>query len=186
MEIENRIIDYKSNQVEIEKWALLKGEQKYLQFIEILEKKGIPCTWKNVDDLVRYDKRLLINLFKYMSAFEDVIRAVAWNKLNLEYKELEESLIWQTIDKLATVGSVDKGFINIEYIINNKTNINKLRRMISHNKIMILNEGKETDLKVLLLMFKEALPKAYQDGYVNDINACAKRLNLDEKVVIKI
>ena len=157
-----------------------------MQFIEILEKKGIPCTWKNVDDLVRYDKRILINVFKYMSLFEDTIRAVAWNNLEIEYKTLEDDLIWKTIERLVEVGNIDKNFINIEYIISNQTSINKLRRMISHNKIMLLSEGKEPGLKELLEMFKKALPTAYQKGYVRDINACVKGLNLDDKMTIKL
>lgn len=82
MLIEEEIVDYQEHKQEIDKWILLKGEKKYLEFIKVLKDQGLEITWKKLDDTFRYDKRLLINLFKYLSFFEDYLRAIVWNYSN--------------------------------------------------------------------------------------------------------
>ena len=57
--LKDRIIDYDANKEEADRWLNLKGIAKYEQFADILDENNIEITWKNIDDLVRYDKRLL-------------------------------------------------------------------------------------------------------------------------------
>jgi hypothetical protein len=67
MSIKEEIIDYEQIKTKVDKWVELKGEAKYMQFVDILKAHNIPVTWQTLSDTYRYDKRLLINLFKYMS-----------------------------------------------------------------------------------------------------------------------
>ena len=62
--LKDRIIDYDANKEEADRWLNLKGIAKYEQFADILDENNIEITWKNIDDLVRYDKRLLINILR--------------------------------------------------------------------------------------------------------------------------
>ena len=185
MLIENRIIDYAINKNAIDKWLAIKGEQKYLQFVDILEKKGVPCTWNNLDNLCRYDKRLLINVFKYMSFFEDYVRALVWNVLGINYKKLEKAYLLETINMLEK--NKEKFLYldgSIKIIIDNKDYINELRNHISHNKIMLLCNKDGKELNELLYLFKEALLEVYQEGFTKDINSCANGLGINEKIAI--
>ena len=67
MSIENQIVDYKDNIEDIEHWVTLKGEFRYETIIAFLKEKGIECTWKNVTNYIKYDKRILVNSFKYLA-----------------------------------------------------------------------------------------------------------------------
>lgn len=69
MSAKEKIIDYTEHSAEIEKWLALKGETKYLRFAELLTKNGISVEWQTLKDTYRYDKRLLVNIFKYLSFF---------------------------------------------------------------------------------------------------------------------
>ena len=68
--IKERVVDYIQNKKEVDKWIALKGECKYEEFANILEAKGISCNWSALDNLARYDKRLLINVTKH--AFTEI------------------------------------------------------------------------------------------------------------------
>ena len=187
MSIEGKIIDYKENKQDIEKWIAIKGEQKYLQFIDILEKNKVSCTWRNIDDLCRYDKRLLINVFKYMSFFEDYVRALVWNATKYDYDKLESMYLKDTIDLLEKhKDAINVNGYSVDIIIKNKDYINTLRNHISHNKIMMLCEKNGLELKGLLVMFRESLPEGYQKGFIVAINSCGKGFKQLEAVSIKI
>lgn len=69
------ISDYDENKDEIEYWLSIKCVQKYRRFAQLLQDKGIERTWKNVSGLYRYDKRLLFNIFRYISFEEEYLRA---------------------------------------------------------------------------------------------------------------
>lgn len=85
------IIDYNEHSLEIERWVELKGEQKYLEFIKLLKDNRINVKWDVLKDTYRYDKRLLINIFKYLSFYEEFLRAQLWNSDSKNsYKSLEK------------------------------------------------------------------------------------------------
>ena len=62
------IIDYEEHSNEIEKWLALKGETKYMRFVTLLQTNNVSVEWEVLRDTYRYDKRLLVNLFKYFSS----------------------------------------------------------------------------------------------------------------------
>ena len=93
------------------------------------------CTWDALDTLCRYDKRLLVNVFKYMSFFEDYIRAKVWNNGNKSYKSVESQELRETITVLGETKVRDE---QLNFIVTNVEYICKLRNQISHNKIMLL------------------------------------------------
>ena len=73
--LEEKIIDYKEHEEEILHWVNLKGEYRYLTIIEFLKKKNIECTWNNVTYYIKYDKRILINSFKYIVFLEELYKS---------------------------------------------------------------------------------------------------------------
>lgn len=73
--LEEKIIDYKEYVQEILHWVNLKGEYRYLTIIEFLKKKNIECTWNNVTYYIKYDKRILINSFKYIVFLEELYKS---------------------------------------------------------------------------------------------------------------
>ena len=185
MPIEEEIIDYQQHKQEIDKWILLKGEKKYLEFIKVLKDQGLDITWKKLDDTFRYDKRLLINLFKYLSFFEDYLRAIVWNYSNKTYKKIEESYLKDVIDEILSIAdSLDiKGF-DINKLKENKPYINELRNRVSHNKIIITSGIDGKDYKEMIKAFKETLPVDYQAGFIKEINNCSKELLIDNSLAI--
>jgi hypothetical protein len=64
--LEEKINDYKEFEQEIIHWVNIKGEYRYNVIIEFLKKVKIDCSWKNITNYVKYDKRILINSFKYI------------------------------------------------------------------------------------------------------------------------
>lgn len=187
MQIEKEIIDYQEHKSEIEEWISLKGERKYLEFVKLFRKKHIEVTWKKLDDAFRYDKRLLINLFKYLSFFEDYLRAIVWNYSSLTYKKLEKSFLIDVIEEVInTTGILSiKGF-DLELLKINKDYINYLRNRVSHNKIIIDSEYNGKGYKELIKIFGETLPGDYQKGFTKDINSCTKGLDVDEKLTVAL
>lgn len=187
MTIQEKIIDYSSHSEEIDHWLNLKGEKKYFQIATILERHQIPITWKNISDAYRYDKRLLINCFKYLSFYEEFLRAKIWNNINIEYEELEKLSLAKIMERI--IQSDDqkiKQEIDIEILNNNRNLINHLRNCVSHNKI-ILNTIKDgNNIRDILIAFNDCLPIDYRTGFSKDINQCVKNLYLDKKLIITI
>lgn len=182
MELKNRIINYNENKEQVDKWLNLKGVVKYEKFANILEKNNIEITWKNLDDLVRYDKRLLINCFKYLSFYEDYLRALIWNLNKTSYDKLEQSFLKEIIDEVLKNENLLNNAIDFTCLKNNKKNINMLRNSVSHNKIIL----SIPNIKEVLNNFKDSLPKDYQTSFIDSINSCDKNLILSDKIKIHL
>ena len=164
-----------------------KGEQKYLQFADILKEYGQPVTWQNISELYRYDKRLLINLFKYLSFFEEYLRAQVWNASEIEYKKLSEKCLKDAVDlviELKDSVACEAGFM--DRLVANRDYINGLRNRVSHNKIMLnyVKDGKK--IGDMILLFKKTLPFDYQKGFASDINSCAKGLRISDLLIVTL
>lgn len=187
MQIEKEIIDYQDHKKEIDKWVSLKGEKKYLEFIKVLKNQDLEITWKKLDDTFRYDKRLLINLFKYLSFLEDYFRAIVWNYSNKAYKKIEGSYLKEVIDEVLSItDSLDIKDFDINKLKENKLYINELRNRVSHNKIIINSGIDGKDYKEMIKAFKETLPVDYQAGFIKEINNCSKGLLIDNSLAITL
>lgn len=187
MSIKEVIVDYMEHRSDVDKWVAIKGEQKYLRFANMLSENKLPVTWCNVSVLYRYDKRLLINIFKYMSFLEELLRALVWNISKIEYKELEKRYLKEVMDKV--IKHKDKialpGF-SINVLEENYKYINYLRNQISHNKIVLECCMDNKGINDILLLFKNTLPDEYKRGFAKDINNCEKNLNIPDCLRIKI
>lgn len=187
MSITKEIVDYSEHKSEVDKWIRLKGEQKYLQFADILKEHRQPVTWQNISELYRYDKRLLINLFQYLSFFEEYLRALVWNASEEKYNTLSNDYLKDAMDmviELKDSVACETGFI--DHLIANRDYINGLRNRVSHNKIMLNFIKNEKTLGDMILLFKESLPAEYQNGFAKDINSCTKGLQLSKKLILFI
>ena len=56
MEIRKLIVDYEEDKQEIEKWLIVKGERKYLEFVKILQERNIEVSWKNISKYIDMTK----------------------------------------------------------------------------------------------------------------------------------
>lgn len=187
MSAKERIIDYDKHSSEIEKWLVLKGETKYLRFAELLTKNCIPVKWESLRDTYRYDKRLLVNVFKYLSFFEEFLRAQIWNINKVTYKKVEQCFIAEIIDEiLAITDKIDYIGFSIASLEQNKDKINYLRNRVAHNKIILESEKDGANIKAILNAFKNCLPESYQRGFASDINKCVVGLNIPSELQIYI
>lgn len=187
MPAKEKIIDYNENSVEIEKWLVLKGETKYLRFAELLTKNNISVKWEFLRDTYRYDKRLLINVFKYLSFFEEFLKAQIWNINKPSYKKVEKCFIAEVIDEILTISDkIDYIGFSIVSLEQNKDKINYLRNRVAHNKIILESEKDGANIKAILNDFKNCLPESYQHGFASDINKCAGGLNIPSEFQICI
>ncbi len=186
VELKERIADYDVNKEEVDKWLNLKGIAKYEKFADILDKNNIEINWKNLDDLVRYDKRLLINIFKYLSFYEDYLRALIWNIDKASYNKLERFYLNDVIEEVLKNEHLLNTKMDFDNLKMGKDAINNLRNRVSHSKIMLKFNLNNLGLKEALVYLKDVLPKNYQYGFIKDINNCVKRLNIAENIKIHL
>ena len=184
MQIEKEIIDYEQNKEDIEHWVTLKGEYRYEEIIEFMKKENIKCTWKNVTNYIKYDKRILINSFKYIVVLEELLKSSIFKYKN-DFKIINKSFL-HTLDKFESLGEKAKyDEIDINLLSKEKNSINSYRNSVVHNKILIGKSFNLKNLKQVLEIYKNILPKSYRDGFIKDINNCSKGL-VEETYHIKI
>lgn len=187
MSLKEKIIDYNAYKNKVDYWIDLKGEKKYCEFIKILEKNGIAVEWERIDDLFRYDKRLLINCFKYLSFYEEFLRAQIWNISLTSYNKLAKKYLKGVIDEvIKNENRVRYKDFNIRSLKKNQKEINFLRNQVCHNEIILNIVYGNKDVKKILIDFKDCLPIPYQDGFCKNINDCCKGLKLSKKIIIKL
>lgn len=187
MSIKDKIIDYNFQKEDADYWLEIKGEQKYLEFVKLLEDTKIPIKWESLDALFRYDKRLLINCFKYLSFYEEFLRAQIWNISQVNYKRLENKCLLEVIEEVINLeGKIISNKFNLQCLKVNKIYINYLRNRVMHNKIILNSIKDKKGISEILTVFQDCLPESYKNGFTSDINDCCKGLNLDEKLIIKI
>ena len=178
MSLEEEIVDYKENIEDILHWTTIKGEYRYCSIIEFLRSKGIECNWKNVTNYMRYDKRILVNSFKYIVLLEEVFKSFVCKYSKYSREEILGFSFKRAINEyinLGTKGNYDG--IDVKSLRNNKENIIDFRNSVAHNK-MLLNRTFEKDksLEETLRIYCEALPKSYRLGFKSDINKSVRGL----------
>lgn len=187
MSAKEKIIDYNENAEEIEKWLALKGETKYLRFVELLTKNDIPIKWKSLRDTCRYDKRLLVNVFKYFSFFEEFLRAQIWNISEMSYRKVEGFFLREVIDEIINIkDEINYSGFSIEVLNQNKDKLNYLRNRVAHNKIILESEKDGASIIDILNSFRDCLPESYQQNFASDINKCVCGLSVPVELQIDI
>lgn len=184
MQIRERIIDYSENEVLAEKWLRVKGEEKYNQFANILDEKGIDIEWETLNDLYRYDKRLLFKNFKYLSFFEEYIRAIIVNNSQggLEkYNKLQGDCLLQIMRQLVKLDrNVLEDYFRDVDDIKRMFVLNDLRNQICHNKIILQLD----DPQNIMETFYSVLPDDYCENYKSKINGSIEDLSIPKEVMI--
>ncbi|ULQ58533.1 hypothetical protein K7I13_08090 [Brucepastera parasyntrophica] len=185
MSIREEIIDYDKNKEEIEKWLFVKGEDKYAEFLKIIKECQLPTTWKNISDLYRYDKRLLVNCFEYFAFFEEYLRAII---LREDKNETYESINKKGVtfgplsNKLSGLNQeIISHYFDTENTREKLASVQDLRNHVAHNQIII-----KLDYKNYIADFHDLLPEAYRRGFMMDIMACEKGLSIPEEKRIPI
>ena len=179
MSLENKIIDYKDNVSDIEHWVALKGEFRYESIINFLNENKIECTWSNVTYYIKYDKRLLINSFKYIVFLEEMYKSFIYKYgggKNIKNKNFQEAYI--EFLSLGDVAAFDD--VSLSNMNTYKKSINSFRNKVVHNNILIGQTFNGLSLEEVLKQFVTILPMSYRNGFIKDINSCSVGI-LDDK-----
>lgn len=178
MGIRDEISDYEENKTDIEKWLHVKGEEKYTAFLNMLKDKGIRTTWANVSGLYRYDKRLLINNFKYLSFFEEYCRARLIREGRLPYDKVQPLTFGRLIDKMIESG-ISGDVFGITEPGRELENVRALRNWVSHNRIML--EMGNCGYPAAVQSLHNLLPEDYREGYTKDLKGCSKKIDVSKE-----
>ncbi len=179
MMLKNSIVDYNLNEADIKHWVELKGEFRYLVIIDVMKEKGIPTTWENVTNCVKYDKRLLINIFKYIVFLEEYYKSKLFEIKKIEKDKLilyEFSKTVREFLKIRNVNVFDNMDLNI--LSSEVDSIIDFRNSVVHNKILIGQTFKGKPLQEMLDIYSKILPESYREGYLNDVIKCDNNLNI--------
>ena len=175
MSIEKQIVDYKDKVEDIEHWVTLKGEFRYEAIIAFLKEKGIERTWKNVTNYIKYDKRSLINSFKYLVVLEEMYKSFVYrDKPNNKVINYPFSKAYHEFLSLGEAARYDG--IDLEIMKAKGKTLNVFRNRVVHNNILIKQKFDGLSLEEVLRLFVEVLPKSYRDGFIKDINDCSNSL----------
>ncbi len=186
MSYKEEIIDYAENKGEVDKWLALKGETKYMKFADLLKAHNVSLHWVSLRDTYRYDKRLLVNIFKYLSFFEEFLRAQIWNNTKISYIEIESISFNDTMSKVANNADIQYDGFDGNVLMQNKEYINYLRNRVCHNKIMLTSKKHGKDITQLLSLLANTLPTSHKKGFLDDINKCTCGLHVDKAFIVNI
>ncbi len=174
MLLENEIIDYKEHIDDISHWSTLKGDFRYLTIIYFMKSKNIECTWENVTYYIKYDKRLLINSFKYIVFLEELYKSFIMKNKSVKQGQLNRYGFSRALEEYLSLGdSANYDGIDLVLLKAEKDTIISFRNKVVHNKIL-LNCNEQKTLEDILKIFLKVLPKSYRDGFVENINSSSK------------
>ena len=176
MNLEEKIIDYNHNKHDILHWVLLKGEYRYKKIIEFLENKSIPLTWTNITYYIKYDKRLLINSFKYFVFLEELFKSFIEKNKDIRISEINRYSFSKSLETFLEIDSIKEHLIDINFLKTEKDSIIEFRNSVVHNKILLGKTFKNKTLEEVLNIFKMVLPSSYKSGFIKDINNSSKNL----------
>lgn len=172
--LEKEIVDYKQHEKEIRHWVNLKGEYRYQAIIDFMKKNDIKCSWNNVTYYIKYDKRILINSFKYIVFLEELYKSFIKQNKDVNPKVLLRYEFKKALDEYLSIGDkANYDDINLELLIAEKDTINLFRNNVVHNKILLTHLYNGKTLEEVLNIFVKILPKSYRVGYVKDMNSCS-------------
>lgn len=180
MSLENRIVDYKDHEADIEHWVKLKGEYRYEAIINFLKGKGIKCTWETVTDYVRYDKRLVINSIKYIIILEELYTSFVCSIFETRKPEYLKTFRIAYNEYLALGNEASYDGVDLEVMEKYNETLNDFRNKAVHNDVLICEQFEELPLEETLKCFIKILPKSYRKGFIRDINACARDLKVEK------
>lgn len=174
---------------------------------------------KQLDDnevlgFIRYDKFLREKLYKYLSVVEEYLREKLYKNIEYNGKSLlmykddysyeEFTLIEETQygynffkkSKLLFSAILDlyekfseSLLINEEYSVKDIENVNKLRNIVMHHSLLVIDQNEESPSRISIKKrvkkidqyiesIKKVLPKNYVKGLITDIN----KANLDKGI----
>ena len=173
--LEKEIIDYNQHKQEIYHWVNLKGEYRYQAVIDFLKKKNIMCSWDNVTYYIKYDKRILINSFKYIVFLEELYKSFIKQNKDIKQSTLLSYEFGRALDEYLSIGDkANYDGIDLKLLIAKKDTINSFRNKVVHNKILLNHSYNGETLEEVLNIFVKILPKSYRTGFIKDMNSCSK------------
>lgn len=178
-ELNSLITDYDQNVEDIQHWVMLKGEYRYKKIIDFMTENSISCDWKTITNYIKYDKRILINSFKYLAFLDELFKSfiIKYKVDNSSDKKILDLDFNCLLCKYYSLGSkAVYEEIDVELLDRKQKTINEFRNQVVHNKIILgKNYGGESIAKTLSI-FVNILPKTYRHGFITDIQKCSKGL----------
>lgn len=176
MSLEKEITDYNDHITDIKHWTTLKGEYRYEIIIRFLKSKKIECSWANVTYYIKYDKRLLINSFKYIVFLEELYKSFVIKNKEVKIDDLKKYGFSKALEEYLSIGdNANYDDIDLELLRKEKNAIVAFRNKVVHNKVLLdLNYSCQKSLESILNIFVKILPKSYREGFIKEINSSAK------------
>lgn len=181
MLLEKEIIDYDKYKEDIIHWVNLKGEYRYQAIIYFLKERKIELSWDNITYYIKYDKRILINSFKYIVFLEELYKSFIKKNKEISQGNLLRYEFGRALTEYLSIGeAAEYDDIDLILLKAEEKTIIEYRNSVVHNKILLNHtyNGKQID-EVLNILVK-VLPKSYRDGFVKDINSCSKNITDDK------
>lgn len=154
----------------------------------ILSQHEMTLTWKHISNLYRYNKRLIFNLFKYISFFEEYLRAILirHNGDNIRSPKSLDRLLLSKLNALIldSIPTNLESIFGLDLIIikTKLYRINCLRSMVAHNKVLVKN----TEYNKMIMDLHDMLPKHYRQGLMSDLQKCESKLLIPEAIAFKV
>lgn len=177
MSLQEKIIDYQQHKEDIEHWTLLKGDFRYERIISFMEGKGIACTWSNITNYIKYDKRILINSFRYLTFLEEFYKSILNRETNIPVGNIIRMEFRDTLEEyLKLENMINYDEMALDILASKKEAIIEFRNSVCHNKILLDRKFDGETLVQLLNVLLKVLPKSSRKGFAHDINGCSKGL----------
>lgn len=188
-ELKELIIDYDNNVEDIQHWVMLKGEYRYKKIIDFMTENNISCDWKTITKYIKYDKRILINSFKYLAFLDElfksfIIRYKVDNSSDKKILDLPFNCLLCKYYSLGSKAAYEE--IDVELLDKEQKAINEFRNQVVHNKIILGKNYGGKCIDEILTIFVNILPKTYRctiipnsskkRGFIPDIQGCSKGL----------
>lgn len=175
MLLEKEINDYEKNKDDIIHWINLKGEYRYQTIIDFLKSKSIDLSWENITYYIKYDKRILINSFKYIVFLEELYKSFIKKNKDISQKKLLNYEFKKSLDEYLSIGKeAEYDGIDLELLKLEKKTLNAYRNSVVHNKILLNRTYCRKTLDEVLNIIIKVLPNSYREGFIGDINSCSK------------
>jgi len=179
---EKIIFETEDEKITFLNYIVLKGLPQHKRIIDILEKDNTPLKYSIISGLYKYDKRIRDDLYIYLSALEEYMRAYLCNSNTVDLHAVENMTFGQLIifakRKLDILSLRYLFEFDDENILNaNLDAVKELRNAVNHHRFLYTHPLKECSIaretrnslsqNILNLMY--LLPKEFREKFLETI-----------------
>jgi hypothetical protein len=163
-------------------YIVLKGFPQHKRIVDILEKDNTPLKYRIISGLYKYDKRIRDDLYIYLSALEEYLRAYICNSNRIDLDAVES----MTFGELINFSKRRLDIISLRYLFEfddvnilnaNLDAVKELRNAVNHHRFLYTHPLKACNiagatcnsLSQNILNLKYLLPKEFHEKFLAKI-----------------